>query len=165
MESVPADVVIARSVRAHTRALITLALACLVLAGIGAAALSLAGEDLRTPPITAGLSMLALGQVCALVAAAIAGLGLVRVLREVGEPGSDESAAAARSQVPRAAVRTTAARFAILMRVIVGACVLAISVWALADTAGIVGAVVGAVVTMQLVVALALLRVHLLRSL
>ncbi|WP_420111037.1 hypothetical protein [Pseudactinotalea sp.] len=165
METVPADVLIARAVRAHTRALVTLAVACLALAGIGTAALSLAGEDLRTPPITAGLSLLAVGQACALVAAAIAGIGLIRVLRQVGEPGSDDSAAAARSNVPREAVRATAARFAILMRVVVGACVLVISVWALANTAGIVGAVVGALVTLQLVVALALLRVHLLRSL
>lgn len=165
VETAPADVLIARSVRAHTRALVTLAVAVIVLAGIGAAALSLAGDDLRTPPIVAGLSMLAVGQLCALVAAAIAGGGLARVLRQVGEPGSEDSAAAARTDVPHAAIRSTAARFAILMRVIVGACVLVITVWVLADTAGIVGAVVGAVVVLQLVVALALLRIHLLRSL
>lgn len=165
METAPADVQIARAVRAHTRALVTLAAAAVVLAAIGAAALSFAGDDLRTPPITAGLSMLAVGQVCALIAAAIAGLGLIRVLREVGEPGSDDSAAAARSKVPSEAIRATASRFAILMRVIVGACVLVISVWAIANTAGIVGAAVGAVVVLQVVVALALLRVHLLRAL
>ncbi|GAB2609846.1 hypothetical protein [Pseudactinotalea suaedae] len=165
METVPADVLIARAVRAHTRALVTLAAACVVLAGIGTAALSLAGEDLRTPPITAGLSVLGVAQVCALVAAGIAGLGLLRVLREVGEPGSHDSAAAVRSHVPVDAIRRTAARFAILMRVIVGACVLVIAVWAVADAAGIIGAVIGAVVTLQLVVALAVLRVHLLRSL
>lgn len=165
MESAPADVLIARAVRAHTRALVTLAAAVLVLAAIGAGALSFAGPDLRTPPITAGLSMLAVGQVCALIAAAIAGIGLLRVLREVGEPGSEDSAEAARSNVPRQAIRTTAARFAILMRVIVGACVLVITVWALADMAGVLGAIVGAVVVLQVAVALALLRVHLLRSL
>jgi hypothetical protein len=164
VETVPADVLIARAVRAHTRALVTLAAACVVLAGIGTAALSLAGEDLRTPPIMAGLSVLGVAQVCALVAAGIAGMGLVRVLREVGEPGSDDSAAAVRSHVPVDAIRRTAARFAMLMRVIVGACVLVITVWAVADAAGVLGAVIGAVVTLQLVVALAVLRVHLLRS-
>jgi hypothetical protein len=165
VETVPADVLIARSVRAHTRALVTLATAAIVLAGIGTAALSLAGADLRTPPISAGLSMLAVGQLCSLVAAAIAGIGLARVLRQVGEPGSDDSGTAVRTDVPGAAIRSTAARFAILMRVIVGACVLVITVWAIVDPAGIVGAVVGAVVVLQLVVTLALLRVHLLRSL
>jgi len=165
VETVPADVLIARAVRAHTRALVTLAAACVVLAGIGTAALSLAGEDLRTPPITAGLSVLAVAQVCALIAAGIAGLGLMRVLHEVGEPGSEDSAVAVRSHVPVDATRRTAARFAMLMRVIVGACVLVITVWAVADTAGVLGAVIGAAVTVQLVVVLAVLRVHLLRSL
>lgn len=164
MEPVPDDVLIARAVRAHTRALLTMALAVLVLAIIGVAALSLAGADRSTAPIMAGLTLLGVGQLSALVAAGIAGAGLVRVLRDVGEPGSADSAAAVRSDVPRAAVRTTAARFAVLMRVILGACVLTIAVWALANTAGIVGAVVGALVTVQVVVALALLRVHLLRS-
>lgn len=164
MDPVPADVLIARAVRAHTRALATMAGACLVLALIGVAALSLAGEDMTTPPVTAGLTLLGVGQVCALIAAAVAGFGLARVLRDVGEPGSDDSADAVRADIPRATVRATASRFAILMRVTVGGCVLAITVWAIANPAALLGAVVGALVTLQLVVALALLRVHLLRS-
>lgn len=164
MEPAPADVVISRAVRAHTRALATLAGACVVIAVIGVAALSFAGNDLRTPPITAGLSLLGLGQLCALAGAAIAGVGLVTVLREVGEPGSDDSRDAVRSDLPRAITRTTAARLAVLMRITVAACVLAITVWALADGTAVVGAVVGALVTLQLVVVLAVLRVHMLRS-
>lgn len=161
----PADVLIARAVRAHTRALATLAGACIVLALIGVAALSLAGADTGTPPVTAGLTLLGVGQVCALVAAAVAGMGLARVLRDVGEPGSDDAVDAVRADVPRTAVRRTAARFAVLMRVTVGACVLAVTVWALADPVGLIGAVVGALVALQLVVVLALLRVQMLRSL
>ena len=52
-----------------------------------------------------------------------------------------------------------------ITQLIVGACVLVITVWAVADTAGVLGAVIGAAVTVQLVVVLAVLRVHLLRSL
>lgn len=164
VDPMPADVLIARAVRAHTRALATLAGACIVLALIGVAALSFAGADTGTPPVTAGLTLLGVGQVCALVAAAVAGMGLARVLRDVGEPGSDDAVDAVRADVPRTAVRRTAARFAILMRVTVGACVLAVTVWALADPAGLIGAVVGALVALQLVVVLALLRVQMLRS-
>lgn len=164
MDPAPADVVISRAVRAHTRALATLAGACVAVAIIGVAALSFAGSDLRTPPITAGLSLLGVGQVCALAGAAIAGVGLVHVLREVGDPGSDDSRDAVRSDLPRATVKTTAARLAVLMRVIVAACVLAITIWAIADVGAVVGAVVGALVTLQLAVAIAVLRVHMLRS-
>lgn len=164
METVPDDVVIARAVRVHVRALATLAGVCVLLALVAVGALSLAGADRQTPPITAGLSLLGVGQVCALAAAGMTGAGLVRVLRDVGEPGAGRSAAAVRADMPRQVVRATAARFAILMRVTVGACVLAITVWALADTGAVLGAVVGTLVTLQLVVALAVLRVHLLRS-
>lgn len=164
VEPAPADVVISRAVRAHTRALATLAGACVVIAVIGVAALSFAGQDLRTAPITAGLTMLGIGQVCALAGAAIAGIGLVRVLREIGEPGSDESRDAVGSDLPRAAVRRTAGRLAVLMRVTVAACVLAVTIWAIADPAGLVGAIVGALVTVQVVVVLAVLRVNMLRS-
>lgn len=164
VEQTPPDVVISRSVRVHTRALATLAGVCVAFAIIGIAALSLAGDDLRTPPITAGLSLLAVGQLCALGGAAIAGLGLASVLREVGEPGSGASVEAVRANRPRTAVRTTASRFALLMRVTVAACVLAVTAWAVIDSSAILGAVVGALVTLQLGVALALLRVHVLRS-
>lgn len=164
MENAPADVLIARAVRAHTRTLAALALSCVVLAGIGVGALSLAGPNRGDPPITAGLVLLGIGQLCALASAGVAALGLVRVLREVGEPGSPDSVDAARTDVPRRAVRSTAARLAIAMRVTVGACVLGITVWALADPSGVVGAVVGTLVVLQLVVVLALIRVHLLRS-
>ncbi len=160
----PPDVVIARAVRAHTRTLVALAGACLALAAVGLGGLSLAGDDLRTPPITAGLTLLGVGQVCALASAAVAGVGLVRVLRGVGEPGSDASSDAVREDVPRTTTRATASRLAVLMRITLGACVLAITVWALVASAGLLGAFVGALVTAQLVVVLALLRVHLLRS-
>lgn len=165
MEPVPADVLISRAVRGHTRALLALVVACLVLALIAIGALALAGADRATAPITAGLSLLGVGQLGALATAAIAGVGLVRVLRGVGEPGSSDSAAAAQADLPRRVTRATASRFALSMRLIVGACILMIAVWALANPAGIVGAVIGALVTVQLVVALALLRVHLLRAL
>lgn len=164
MEPVPADVVISRAVRAHTRALAGLAGACVVIAIIGVAALSFAGPDLRTPAISAGLSLLGIGQVCALAGAAVAGMGLVTVLREVGEPGSADSRDAVGADLPRATTRRTAGRLAVLMRVTVAACVLAITVWALADVGALVGAIVGALVTLQLVVVLAILRVHMLRS-
>lgn len=160
----PPDVVIARAVRAHTRTLVALAGACLALAAVGLGGLSLAGDDLRTPPITTGLTLLGVGQVCALASAAVAGVGLVRVLRGVGEPGSDASSDAVREDVPRTTTRATASRLAVLMRITLGACVLAITVWALVASAGLLGAFVGALVTAQLVVVLALLRVHLLRS-
>src|SRR5690606_26338308 len=157
VERVPPDVVIARAVRAHTRSLVALAGACLALAAVGLGGLSLAGDDLRTPPITAGLPLLGVGQACALASAAVAGVGLVRVLRGVGEPGSDASSDAVREDVPRTTTRATASRLAVLMRITLGACVLAITVWALVASAGLLGAFVGALVTAQLVVVLALL--------
>lgn len=164
MENAPADVLIARAVRAHTRSLAALALACVVLAGIGVGALSLAGPNRGDAPITAGLVLLGIGQLCALASAAVAAIGLVRVLREVGEPGSSDSVDAARADVPRRTTRSTAGQLAIAMRVTVGACVLGVTVWALADPTAVVGAVVGTLVVLQLVVVLALIRVHLLRA-
>lgn len=160
----PADVVIARAVRSHTRTLAAVAGVCLLFALVGVGALSMAGENATDAPVLAGLTQLGVGQVCALAAAAIAGIGLVTVLRGVGEPGSADSASAARRRLPSSVTRTTAARLAILMRVTVGALVLTITVWALANPAGIIGSVIGALVAVQLVVVLALLRVHLLRS-
>ncbi|MFV0252864.1 MAG: hypothetical protein ACK5H2_05955 [Beutenbergiaceae bacterium] len=163
MECVPADVLIARAVRGHTQALMIMVVAVLVLAFIAIGALSFAGEDRSTAPITAGLSLLGVGQLAALAGAAVAGLGLAQILREVGEPGSVDSATAARAQLPTSLIRSTASRFALLMRIGLGACVLAIAVWALADPAGILGAVIGALVAVQVLVALALVRVQLLR--
>src|SRR5690606_14931137 len=117
VERVPPDVVIARAVRAHTRTLVALAGACLALAAVGLGGLSLAGDDLRTPPSTAGLTLLGVGQGCALASSAVAGVGLVRVLRGVGEPGSDASSDAVREDVPRTTTRATASRLAVLMRI------------------------------------------------
>ncbi|MFV0425599.1 MAG: hypothetical protein ACK5KU_01025 [Beutenbergiaceae bacterium] len=164
MEHVPPDVAIARAVQGLTRALLVMTVAVLVLALIGVGALSLAGEDRSSPPLTAGLSLLGIGQLAALAGAALSGLGLIRVLRGVGEPGSNDSATAGRSRLPQVATRTTATRLALLLRITLGAVVLVIAVWAIANPDGILGAIVGAIVAIQVVVAIAIVRVQLLRS-
>jgi hypothetical protein len=164
VSEVPADVVISRAVRASMRALLLLAAMCVVLALVGVAGAAMADDGRASPLVSAGLTLIGVGAMFGLLATAIAGVALVSVLRPVGQPGSPESQVAARADRPRDAVRTLARRLAILMRVVLGACVLAIAVWGIADPEGIVGAVVGALVTVQLVVVMALLRVHLLRS-
>src|SRR5690625_7787914 len=83
----PPDVVIARVVKAHTRALLALAGTAIMLALLGVAALSLAGAHGRDAPMIAGLTLLSAGGALALVAAAVVLRGLVRVLRDSGEPG------------------------------------------------------------------------------
>lgn len=163
MDPAPADVLVARAVRAHTQALLIMTVAVLLLALIGVGALSFAGQDRSTAPITAGLTLLGVGQLAALAGAAIAGYGLVQLLRSIGEPGSTHSAAAAVSQIPSAELRATASRLALLMRIVLGACVLVIATWAIADPTGLLGAAIGAVLALQVLVAIALVRVQLLR--
>lgn len=164
MSEVPSDVVISRAVRASMRAMLLLAAMCVVLALVGVAGAAMADGGRASPLVSAGLTLIGMGALFGLLATALAGVALVTVLRPVGQPGSEQSEAAARSDTPRRAVHTLARRLAILMRVVLGACVVAIAVWGIADPEGIVGAVVGALVTVQLVVVMALLRVHLLRS-
>lgn len=160
--AMPSDVVIARSVRAHTRALVVVLVAPLVLAGLAAAALSMAGGYRPDPPLTAGISMVVLGQVLALAAAVIIGRGLLDLLRGAGTPGSPQSQRAAVRGQPNRVLDRTVSRLALMIRVIVAAAVLGIAAWALVDSSGVVGAVVGAVLIAQVAVVVAVVRVSIL---
>ncbi|TDE91683.1 hypothetical protein EXU48_16255 [Occultella glacieicola] len=158
----PADVVISRAVQAHTRTLLAMCAVALVLGLIGAGALSMAGQQGRDLPMIAGLTLLGAGQLLAITGAVVAGLGLATILRGVGEPGSPDSRGAARSHLPTRTVEHTARRLAILLRVVVAAAVVGVAAWAIAAPAGLLGAAVGAVLTLQVAVVLAIVRVRVL---
>lgn len=158
----PDDVAIARSLRAHTRTLLAMCLTCGVLALVGAGALSMAGEHRTDVRVLAGLSMLAAGQALAIVAAVLAAIGWLTVVRGVGEPGSSSSQQAARQHLPQAQVAQTARRLALLLRVIVAIAVIGVTAWAIAALDALIGALVGAVLLLQVAVVLAIVRVNLL---
>ncbi|WP_163540760.1 hypothetical protein [Occultella kanbiaonis] len=161
-DDAPADVVIARGVQAHTRTLLAMCAVAVVLGFIGAGALSMAGPQGRDLPMVAGFTLLAAGQLLAITGAVLAGIGLATILRGVGEPGSTDSADAARQHLPARTVERTARRLALLLRVVVAAAIVGVAVWAIAAPAGLLGAVVGAVLTIQVAVVIAIVRVKVL---
>ncbi|CAM3410404.1 hypothetical protein OCAE111667_08330 [Occultella aeris] len=161
-DDAPADVVIARGVQAHTRTLLAMCAVAVVLGFIGAGALSMAGPQGRDLPMVAGFTLLAVGQLLAITGAVLAGIGLAAILRGVGEPGSTDSADAGRRRLPARTVERTARSFALLLRVVVVAAIGGVAVWAIAAPAGLLGAVVGAVLTIQVAVVIAIVRVKVL---
>src|SRR5699024_5840374 len=108
----PADVVIARSIKAHTRALLVVLAAPVVLAGLGVAALSLAGEHGQAPPAVAGVTMIAQGQVLGVVAAILIGRGMYSLLSSADIPGSASSRQVVAEGLPVRVLRRTIANLA-----------------------------------------------------
>ena len=156
------DVAIARALRAHTLTMLAMCATCLVLALVGAGALSMAGDQRTDVRVVAGLTMLGAGQLLAIVAAVIAGLGWLAIARGVGDPGSRTSKDAARRHLPQQQTTRTARRLALLLRVVAALAVVGVTVWAIADIDAVIGAVVGAVLLVQVAVVLAIVRVNLL---
>lgn len=182
-EELPRDVVVARTLNAHLRALLMLCGLCVVLTLIGAAALQLAGgvgggidggsadsgastsgsvdggttgkdstgsSPGMDPRIQAGLSLLLAGQVLTILAAVIVAAGWFATAR------------AARGSTTSAAVHahrtTTAQRLGLLMRLTAVVGVAGVTLWVLLDIASLAGAVVGAVLLLQVLLVLVLLR-------
>ncbi|QOR70081.1 hypothetical protein IM660_15825 [Ruania alkalisoli] len=160
--TLPPDVVIARTLRAHTRTLVAMCTMVVVLMLIGAGALSMAGGNAGDPRVVAGLTMLGAGQVLALAAAAFAGAGWLHIVRAVGTPGSTQSARAVADGIPVEQVQVTGRRLALLLRVTLGVAVLGVTAWAVIAVEGVIGAAVGAVLVAQVAVVITLVRTHLL---
>ena len=161
-EAIPADVVIARAVKAHTRALLAVLAVPLVLAGLGAAALSMAGPYGQDPPAVAGVSMIAQGQLLGVIAGILVGRGLFTLLSGAGTPGSTASRRAAGSGQPVKVLTRTIQNLATMIKVIGAAAVLGVVVWAFIDLSALVGAIVGAILVAQVAVVVALVRVGIL---
>lgn len=161
-EPMPADVIIARAVKAHTRALVAVLAAPLVLAGLGAAALSMAGPYRQDPPAVAGVTMIAQGQVLGLIAGILVGRGLFVLLSGAGTPGSAASRRAVATGRPVQVLRRTLKNLATMIRIIIIAALVGIVVWAVIDLSAIAGAIVGAVLVAQVAVVIALVRVGIL---
>lgn len=156
--AVPADVVIARVVKAHTRALVALAGTAVLLALLGVAALSLAGAHGRDAPMLAGLTLLGAGQLLAMCAAAVVLRGLLRILRGSGEPGSPQAAQAARNGQPAHVLRGTATAMVTMIKIVLATAVLGIIAWAVLNPGGLIGAIVGAILVVQVAVFIGLIR-------
>ena len=158
----PPDVVIARVVKAHTRAMLALAGSAIMLALLGVAALSLAGAHGRDAPMIAGLTLLSAGGVLALVAAAVVLRGLLRVLRHSGEPGSRQARTTARAGQPLEVLQATTATLLTVIKIVIATAVAGIVIWAFVAPSGVVGAVVGAILVVQVAVFVGLIRVGIL---
>lgn len=152
----PRDVVVARALKAHLHALLLLCALCVVLTCIGAAGLQLAGDAIADPRIRAGLSLLIAGQFLTILAAVAVGTGWLSIART-----SDRAA-----EIPaaRAQREVTARRLGLLARVTAAVAVAGITFWAIADISGLAGALVGAVLLLQVVLVALLLRSHLRRA-
>lgn len=158
----PSDVVIARVVKAHTRALLALAGTAVMLALLGVAALSLAGAHGRDAPMIAGLTLLGAGGALALVAAGVVLRGLLQVLRGSGEPGSRQARTAARAGRPVEVLQSTTAALLTVIKIVIATAVTGIVIWAFIDPSGVIGAVVGAILVVQVAVFVGLIRVGIL---
>lgn len=156
------DVAIARALRAHTRTLLAMCATCLVLALVGAGALSMAGDQRTDVRVLAGLTMLGTAQLAAIAAAVLAAVGWLTIARGVGEPGSRTSQDAARRRLPEQQTARTARRLALLLRVVVALAVVGVTIWAVVDIGAVLGALVGAVLLVQVAVVLAIVRVSVL---
>ncbi|MDD9207747.1 hypothetical protein PU560_14925 [Georgenia sp. 10Sc9-8] len=131
-DDVPEDVAVARSLRALRGALLATVGACLVLGALAVGVVVLTGTD--DALLWPGLSLLAVGQLLALVAAAVVALGLRSVL--VGG-------------LPAAALARTASRLRRLARLVVVACVVGVVVWGLVRPEALVVTVACALVVAQ----------------
>ena len=158
----PADVVIARAIRAHTRTFLVVLAAPIVLAGLGAAALGMAGPYQQDPPVVAGLTMLGLGQLLGVIAAIVIGRGLYELLSASGTPGSPDSQQAAQRGQPARVLARTTAHLATMVKIIIAGAVVGVVAWAIIDLSALAGAIVGAVLVAQVAVVVALARVSVL---
>ncbi|MFH5821969.1 hypothetical protein [Georgenia sp. AZ-5] len=140
MSSTGEDLAVARAVRALRTTLMVCAGACLALGAMGLAIALLTGTG---GPVLPGLTMLAAGQSVALAAAAVAGLGLRRVLR-----GAE----------PHAVTTAVRARLGTCERVLAAALVLGGAGWVALRPGAVVAVVACALVSAQLAVVLHLLR-------
>ncbi|WP_193312878.1 hypothetical protein [Georgenia subflava] len=130
-----------RAARALRVTLLVTAGACLGLGAMGLALALLTGTD--SSALWPGLTLLALGQLVALVAAAVAGTGLRRVL--AGAP-------------PREVTTRVRARLGHLSTALVALLAVAAAGWILARPSAVVAVLACALVSVQLAVVLRLLR-------
>jgi hypothetical protein len=140
VSTAPPEETVARAVRALRIALLVCAGACVVLGLMGAALVLLTDDDALLWP---GLTLLGLGQLAGLVGAAVASLGLRRVLT-----GSDP-----REVTPR--VRATLGRLSIVLGVVLAIGAVA---WIVVRPSAWVAVVACALVSVQLVALLRFLR-------
>ncbi len=138
--SVPAEVALARAIRALRSAMLLLLSTALGLGVLAAAALVLAGQD--GPELWPGLTTVLLGQFAALAGGATALVGLQRALR----PGA----------VPEVVRSATAGWLRRIPRPLYAALVVATAAWTLAEPTAGIEALVGAVVGAQAGVAVSL---------
>lgn len=156
-EALPADlhrdVVVARVTTSLTRMVACGAGFAALLALLGLGVVSMSGDRATDAPVVAGLSLAAAGLLAGLAAACLAGVGLMRLLR------TDLTAAQA------AAIRAQCRdRIALLQRVLIAVLIIGITVWALANINALIGAIVGAAVSLQALPLLALARSRLLNT-
>lgn len=149
-----AEIELALALRAVMRTLAAMGVATVVLGLIaaGAAAMSRvenggAGSDIVVP----GLTVLMVGQLVALVATAIAGWVLIRLLRRQ-VPG------------PARAVAGLSRALGLCARILLGVLVIAVTVWVIARPAAVLSAVLGALVAAQLAVVIGAVRSSQLRT-
>jgi hypothetical protein len=141
--------VVARTLRALTRALLVTCAAVVALGLAASAVLTLSGTTAPTVPV---VTLLAVGQAGALAGGAVVALALRRALRrdlggERGAAGGDAGrGSAASASVARGAA---ARRLRVLARLTAAACVAAVAGWALADPGAAVPAALGALVAGQ----------------
>ncbi len=162
----PPDVVVARTLRSLTRALLVCCGAALALGLLAVAMLGLA--DGSADSLASGLALLGVGQAGAIAGAGVVGFGLRRVVAtpgSAGRPGSGVDApprdSAATADDAAAAVgtcETVRHGLALVARALLVICVLVAATWTLVDTAAALGALLGALVSAQVAVALLLVR-------
>lgn len=155
MSTPPPDVGVARGIRALTAALLACCAAALLL-GAGAAAAVAGAATARqagTPVLTAGLTLLVLGQAGALAGAVVTGLGLRAVLlpRRTGTQADGEATEVAAARVAEVRFRT-ALRLALAGRLVLAGAVAGVAAWTLATPAAALGALAGGLVTAQVAV-------------
>jgi hypothetical protein len=151
----PPDVVVARTLRSLTRALLVCCAAALGLGVLSVTMLALADP---AADLASGLVLLGVGQAGALAGAGVVGAGLRRV---VAGPTSQAPRLGATPQDAAAAEAVRAGvsrRLALVTRGLLVTCVLVSAGWTLVDPAAGLGALVGALVAGQVAVALLVLR-------
>ena len=140
VSTAPPEDAVARAARALRVALLVCAGACVVLGLMGAALALLTGDDAALWP---GLTLLGAGQLAGLVGAAVAGLGLRRVL----------TGSAPRDVTPR--VRSTLGRLGTTLGAVL---VIGAAAWILVRPSAWVAVLACALVSAQLVAVLRFLR-------
>lgn len=166
----PADVFWARGVRFHLHALLVSAGAVAFVSVLGVAAVLLAGPFAQDPPVTAGVLALCVGGLTALAGAVIAGAGQLRVLSAAGRTtsaagGSRSAETAVGAETAVAEILATTRRgFALLPRFALGGLAALVVAYAIWLPAGVLGALAGAFVVVQVVLVLHLVRRRLLLS-